>query len=208
MSLFDKIKDALTKEDDKKAAQNSADQAATAAEEAERLRVQQQEEDEASKAADRDAAQRAADEEAARRAQAEQAERAAQRQADDERTAAEAEVSRRAEADRQAGEVKPTVSLGRVREVVAHDSSPDTPTGEGLDKGLGMLLESALRRGLDQAGLPNRNTDDGSLGTMFLESYSRWQGHLGYSGSDADGVPGWDSLQKLADATGMFAVVD
>jgi hypothetical protein len=77
-----------------------------------------------------------------------------------------------------------------------------------MDKELGLLLETALRRALDQAGLPNRNTDDGSLGTLFLESYSRWQGHLGYSGSDADGVPGRESLAKLAEATGMFDLID
>lgn len=138
----------------------------------------------------------------------EAAERAAQQQRDE----AEArEADARAAEERAAAEAAaavPGLSVGRVREIVAHDSNPNTPTGQGLDKEAGMILESALRRALDQLGLPNRDTDDGSLGTMFLESYSRWQGHLGYSGNDADGVPGRESLTKLAEFTGAFTVVD
>jgi hypothetical protein len=184
MSLFDKIKDALTNDDEKKQqAKDAAGQAATAAKEAvERLQNRDQ-----------------GDAEAQRQAEAER--QAAEQRAADER-AAEAEGARRA------AEAVPAVSVARVREVVAHDSDPNTPTGAGLDKELGMLMETSLRRALDQVGLPNNNTDDGSLGTLFLESYSRWQGHLGYSGNDADGVPGRGTLVKLAEATGSFTVVD
>lgn len=196
MSFIDKIKDALGGDKAKQAGQDAADALKDAAEklQAEKAR----DEAEAREAADRDA-EKAREEEAQRQA-------AEQRAAEEARQAEEAEAARRAQEEQAA--FKPAVSVGRVRQVVAHDSDPNTPTGEGMDKELGMLLESALRRALDQNGLPNRNTDDGSLGTLFLESYSRWQGHLGYSGDDADGMPGRDSLVKLAEATGMFDVVD
>ncbi|MDO5683316.1 MAG: hypothetical protein Q4G46_10865 [Propionibacteriaceae bacterium] len=207
MSVFDKIKDAFGGDKDKAkdAAQQTADQLKEAADklQAEQAATQARDEAEAREAADREAEAAA---EAARQAKidadaAVQAETAAaELRAQEEARAAEAAAAQAA--------AKPTLSVGRVREVVAHDSSPSTPTGQGMDKELGMLLETALRRALDQAGLPNRNTDDGSLGTMFLESYSRWQGHLGYSGSDADGVPGRATLAKLAEATGMFDIVD
>lgn len=210
MSFVDKIKDAFGGDDKaKQAGQQAADTLKEAAEklQAEQQAAQTRDAAEAQEAADRDAEQQ--------REAAAEAERQAQQQAEDQARQAEearqAEDARRADEERRAAEAaaaQPALSVGRVREVVAHDSSPNTPTGQGMDKELGMLLETALRRALDQVGLPNRNTDDGSLGTMFLESYSRWQGHLGYSGNDADGVPGRDSLAKLAEATGMFNVVD
>lgn len=195
MSFIDKIKDALGGDKAKQAGREAAD---TLKDAAEKLQAEKaRDEAEAREAADRQA-DKAREEEAERQA-------AEQRAAEDARRAEEAEAARRAQ---EQVAMKPAVSVGRVREVVAHDSDPNTPTGAGKDKELGMLLETALRRALDQNGLPNRNTDDGSLGTMFLESYSRWQGHLGYSGNDADGMPGRESLVKLAEATGMFDVVD
>ncbi|MDO5501183.1 MAG: hypothetical protein Q4F67_16040 [Propionibacteriaceae bacterium] len=199
MSFVDKIKDAFG--NDK--AQQTADAVAEAGQKAQAEQAAREARDaaEAREAADRDAEQQRDASVEAERMAAQAIED--QRQADEQRRAGEALAAQTTNMSD-----KPRLSINRVREVVAHDSNPNTPTGEGMDKELGMLLETALRRALDQAGLPNRNTDDGSLGTMFLESYSRWQGHLGYSGSDADGMPGRDSLAKLADATGMFDVID
>lgn len=213
MSFLDKIKDTLSGNKDEKAAE--AQQAAEAAQQvAEQAAQHQRDEAEAREAADRDAEQQreaaaeaervAAEQRAADEAAAEEKRLADERAAEEQR-AAEA----RAAEERAAAEAAvPGLSVGRVREIVAHDSDPNTPTGQGLDKQAGIVLETALRRALDQLGLPNRNTDDGALGTMFLESYSRWQGHLGYSGNDADGVPGRESLTKLAEFTGAFRVVD
>ena len=42
---------------------------------------------------------------------------------------------------------------------------------------------------------------------MTVNAYSRYQQSLGYSGSDADGVPGLTSLTKLGKDTGLFSVV-
>ena len=208
MSFLDKIKDTLSGNKDEKAAE--AQQAAEAAKQAaEQAAQQQRDEAEAREAADRDAEKQREAAAEAERVAAEQ--RAAEERAAEERRIADeraAEEAREAEARAAQERAVPGLSVGRVREIVAHDSNPNTSTGQGLDKEVGMVLESALRRALDQLGLPNRNTDDGSLGTLFLESYSRWQGHLGYSGNDADGVPGRESLTKLAEFTGAFRVVD
>ncbi|HHV22830.1 MAG TPA: hypothetical protein GXZ30_15055 [Propionibacterium sp.] len=205
MSVFDKIKDAFGGDKDKQKAKEAAQQTADQVKEAaEKIHA-----DQATKARDEAEAREAADREATAKAEAErQAQVDAEAAAQAEAAAAELRVQEDTRAAEDAVAAKPSVSVSRVREVVAHDSSPNTQTGEGMDKELGLLLETALRRALDQAGLPNRNTDDGSLGTLFLESYSRWQGHLGYSGSDADGVPGRESLAKLAEATGMFDLID
>lgn len=205
MSVFDKIKDAFGGDKDKQKAKEAAQQTADQVKEAaEKIHA-----DQATKARDEAEAREAADREATAKAEAErQAQVDAEAAAQAEAAAAELRVQEDTRAAEDAVAAKPSVSVSRVREVVAHDSSPNTQTGEGMDKELGLLLETALRRALDQAGLPNRNTDDGSLGTLFLESYSRWQGHLGYSGSDAEGVPGRESLAKLAEATGMFDLID
>ena len=201
----DPIKDAFGGDKDKQKAKEAAQQTADQVKEAaEKIHA-----DQATKARDEAEAREAADREATAKAEAErQAQVDAEAAAQAEAAAAELRVQEDTRAAEDAVAAKPSVSVSRVREVVAHDSSPNTQTGEGMDKELGLLLETALRRALDQAGLPNRNTDDGSLGTLFLESYSRWQGHLGYSGSDADGVPGRESLAKLAEATGMFDLID
>lgn len=55
-------------------------------------------------------------------------------------------------------------------------------------------------------------TDRGTYGPLTKQAYSAWQKKCGYTGSvsqpnsDANGVPGTDSLGKLAAATGLFVV--
>jgi hypothetical protein len=48
---------------------------------------------------------------------------------------------------------------------------------------------------------------DGSFGTTTIAAYSRWQKSLGYTGADANGIPGKTSLTKLGAKTGLFIVV-
>lgn len=234
MGLFDKMKDAFTPKDNPAADQAAAP--AQSAEDAERAAAQARIEaderavNEATQRADAEArlradeqavadAQKQADEKAAAEAAAAQEaeakraeEQAAQARAEEERRNAEAaEANRRAEEERQRAEEasrRPGISTRRVIDVVNHDSDPNTPTGQGMDPDLGRLLEGALRKALADNNLPNANKDDGALGTSFLEAYSVWQGHLGYDGDDANGVPGRSSLEKLAEATGMFTVGD
>ena len=44
----------------------------------------------------------------------------------------------------------------------------------------------------------------GTFGPLTKAGYSKWQQHLGYRGSDADGIPGQTSLTKLGQASGLF----
>lgn len=59
-----------------------------------------------------------------------------------------------------------------------------------------LLVERAL---VDFGYLQNKWVD-GSFGTMTREAYAKWQRHLGYSGKDANGIPGERSLKKLGKA--------
>lgn len=64
-------------------------------------------------------------------------------------------------------------------------------------------VEAALRaEGLLAAGLV-----DGHFGTSTITAYRAWQKRLGYSGADADGIPGRTSLTRLGKAHG-FTVID
>ncbi|MFB7649458.1 peptidoglycan-binding protein [Streptomyces sp. NPDC056084] len=59
------------------------------------------------------------------------------------------------------------------------------------------VLEDALAA----EGLLNRSYVDGSFGTKTRDAYAAWQRSSaggGYSGSEADGIPGLSSLQRLA----------
>ena len=38
---------------------------------------------------------------------------------------------------------------------------------------------------------------DGSFGTVTITAYSQWQKQLGFSGKDANGIPGMETLRKL-----------
>jgi hypothetical protein len=56
------------------------------------------------------------------------------------------------------------------------------------------IVEAAL---LAEGLLSPRYAKDGSFGTETITAYSQWQRKLGFTGDDADGVPGPDSLKKL-----------
>ena len=48
------------------------------------------------------------------------------------------------------------------------------------------------------------NTVDGKWGTNDTEAYAMWQKRCGYSGADADGIPGPSSLAALAKSRGYY----
>lgn len=66
------------------------------------------------------------------------------------------------------------------------------------------LVEAAL---VKVGYLSTTYAGDGSFGSKTVAAYARWQRHLGYEGSAADGVPGMASLTKLGAKTGLFQVV-
>ncbi|MGW7434732.1 N-acetylmuramoyl-L-alanine amidase [Streptomyces sp. NPDC054849] len=62
------------------------------------------------------------------------------------------------------------------------------------------IVEAALKaEGLLSAAYAS----DGSFGTTTIAAYRKWQQKLGYSGADADGIPGLTSLKKLGAKRGF-----
>lgn len=61
----------------------------------------------------------------------------------------------------------------------------------------------AVEGALHAAGLLDAAWVDGSWGTFTNQAYAAWQRQCGYSGRDADGVPGMASLTKLGAAYGF-----
>lgn len=47
---------------------------------------------------------------------------------------------------------------------------------------------------------------DGLYGPQTTAAYAAWQRHLGFTGRDADGLPGWTSMTRLAAAYGFLPV--
>lgn len=66
-----------------------------------------------------------------------------------------------------------------------------------------LLVEHALVK----VGYMSNQFVDGSFGTITKGAYAKWQRACGYKGNEALGVPGQDSLTKLAVRTGLFRVV-
>lgn len=199
MNLFDSIKNAFSNEDEKAAAEKAAAEQAAAEQAAQEAAAVEQ------------AAQEAAAAEEEAKTQAEAAERvAAQERALQEAAAAEQAAAEQAAAEAAAAEqaaaaaaAKPVISLNGLIAMVNHDSSDAVATGQGLNLQAGLVVEQALASVVGDTG-----PVDGSLGTSFTAAYARWQQSLGYSGADADGIPGRESLQALAERTGAFTVTD
>ncbi|MFE0692937.1 N-acetylmuramoyl-L-alanine amidase [Streptomyces sp. NPDC058869] len=56
---------------------------------------------------------------------------------------------------------------------------------------------------LVDAGYLAKPYSDGHFGTATITAYARWQRKCGYSGRDADGIPGKDSLTRLGKKYGF-----
>lgn len=87
----------------------------------------------------------------------------------------------------------PKCDLSVVQTAATRD--PGRPTG-GITVGAKddvLLVENALV----DLGYLSRLWVDGSFGSKTKEAYKRWQLHMGYSGKDADGIPGMSSLTAL-----------
>ncbi|MFF7408694.1 CHAP domain-containing protein [Streptomyces lydicus] len=87
---------------------------------------------------------------------------------------------------------KPVVDLSNVIEAAKRD--PKAPQGHTTHPADVRLVEAALKA---EGLLSAKYASDGSFGTLTQEAYKAWQKRLGYSGSDADGIPGLTSLTKL-----------
>ena len=83
------------------------------------------------------------------------------------------------------------VSLAHV--VAAAKKDPAAAQGHTTHKAEVLVVERALHA----EGLLAEQYVDGSFGSLTIHAYARWQKHLGYSGTAADGIPGKTSLAKL-----------
>lgn len=89
---------------------------------------------------------------------------------------------------------KPSVSLSKVVEAARKDGPrPQGGTTPGAVPSV-KLVEAALQA---EGLLSAKYATDGSFGTTSVTAYAAWQRRCGYSGKDADGIPGEASLKKL-----------
>lgn len=93
---------------------------------------------------------------------------------------------------------KPSVSLAHVVAAAKHD--PAAPQGATTYKAEVLLVEKAL---LAEGLLDAKYAGDGSYGTLTVKAYRAWQRRCGFSGADADGIPGIQTLTKLGQAHGF-----
>lgn len=64
----------------------------------------------------------------------------------------------------------------------------------------------AVEQALDAKNFLGASYVDGHYGSTTISAYAAWQRSLGYSGLDANGIPGPTSLVKLGTDTGVFTV--
>jgi hypothetical protein len=96
---------------------------------------------------------------------------------------------------------KPKVDLSNL--IAAAKTDPKSRQGHQTHAADVRIVEAALKA----AGyLPAAYAGDGSFGTVTVAAYAKWQRHLGYTGHDADGIPGKASLTKLGAQHGFTVV--
>ncbi|MGW1828832.1 CHAP domain-containing protein [Streptomyces tubercidicus] len=92
---------------------------------------------------------------------------------------------------------KPVVDLSNV--VAAAKADPSAPQGHTSHKADVLIVEKALVA----EKLLDAKWADGSFGTKTRDAYEALQKRYGYSGGDADGIPGKASLTKLGTKHGF-----
>jgi hypothetical protein len=79
----------------------------------------------------------------------------------------------------------------------AANVDPESETGKppaGTKDQVDVVEEALVKE-----GFLAKEYADGLFGSKTVAAYKKWQQKLGYSGSDADGIPGFSSLKKLGD---------
>jgi hypothetical protein len=95
---------------------------------------------------------------------------------------------------------RPTVSLSAlVRAAKADPGRPQGGTTPGSADDVKVVERALKAEGL----LASQFAGDGSYGTSTKVAYTAWQRRCGYSGKDADGIPGKVSLTKLGNKRGF-----
>ncbi|MFC5212581.1 N-acetylmuramoyl-L-alanine amidase [Streptomyces coerulescens] len=91
---------------------------------------------------------------------------------------------------------RPVIDLSKVIAAALHD--PDK-AGTPVSYGGVRTVEKALVA----EGLLESRYADGHFGGATVKAYSAWQHRCGFTGSDANGIPGQVSLDRLGDAHGF-----
>lgn len=102
--------------------------------------------------------------------------------------------------------VTPTPSTPRVdlsRLITAAKTDPGAKQGHVTYMTGVNLVEAAL---VAEKLLAKTYAGDGSYGTTTVKAYAAWQRHLGYTGTDANGIPGMASLTRLGIRHGFLTV--
>ncbi len=103
--------------------------------------------------------------------------------------------------DKPTAPARPTVDLSKL--VVAAKADPRGRQGHQTYAAGVRLVETAL---VAEGVLGKTYSSDGSFGSVTVAAYAAWQRRLGYSGHDADGIPGKTSLTKLGAKHGFTVV--
>ncbi|MFL4904669.1 peptidoglycan-binding protein [Streptomyces sp. MMS24-I2-30] len=93
---------------------------------------------------------------------------------------------------------KPAVDLSKL--VTAARTDPGAKQGHQTYAAGVRLVEAALRA---EGLLAATYAADGSFGSTTVTAYAAWQRRCGYSGNDADGIPGKTTLAKLGTKHGF-----
>lgn len=100
------------------------------------------------------------------------------------------------------GPTPPTLPVVSVSQVVKAARSNPQAAGTPVTYGAVVYVERALVA----EGLLNGSLADGHYGTSTITAYAAWQRRLGYTGADADGIPGMKSLSRLGSLHGFLVV--
>lgn len=92
----------------------------------------------------------------------------------------------------------PVVDLSQL--VTAAKTDPKAVQGHQTYAAGVRLVEAALKA---ESLLGGAYAGDGSYGTTTVAAYAAWQRRCGYSGKDADGIPGQTTLKRLGTAHGF-----
>jgi hypothetical protein len=105
----------------------------------------------------------------------------------------------------QTGGQTPIVTLTKVdlsKLAKAARIDPDAKQGHQTYATGTRLVEKAL---VKLKYLSSKYGSDGSFGSKTVDAYAAYQHHLGYRGSDANGIPGKNSLVQLGKDTKLFS---
>ena len=95
----------------------------------------------------------------------------------------------------------PHVDLSNL--IAAAKTDPKAKQGHQTHAADVRLVEAALKA---EGLLASQYANDGSFGTTTVTAYAAWQRRLGYSGHDADGIPGNASLTALGHKHGFTVI--